>query len=475
MIFFYYTCAPGGIIFKLSNLQREKTMAQTRVNCPRCRTPIQADVEQLFDLNIDPQAKQRLLSGGVNVVNCPTCGYTGNVSVPIVYHDPDKELLLTFFPPDMGTPVNEQERMIGPLINRVVDRLPAEKRKAYLLRPQAMLTFQTMIDRILEADGITKEMIEEQEQRLNLLRRLLSTSTPEAREEIIRQEESIIDEGFFMMLAQLAEVSMQQGEQRTAQALAGLQAELLEHTNLGRELKERSDETQAAVRSLQEAQEKGLTREKLLDLLVEAPTETRLVALVGLARTGLDYQFFQILSLRIEQATGEEKTHLLTLREKLLDLTRQIDEEIQKQMDEAAKLLETILNAPDIEKATMEHMAEFNDAFVNVIKSELQDAQQRQDGDRFGKLQRIIRILQQASTPPEVELVEQLIGAADEEGRRQILEANSEMVTSEFLQLLNQLAVQSETEGQPAEVVNALQTAYKSAMRFSMERNFRKN
>jgi len=353
MIFFYYTCAPGGIIFKLSNLQREKTMAQTRVNCPRCRTPIQADVEQLFDLNIDPQAKQRLLSGGVNVVNCPTCGYTGNVSVPIVYHDPDKELLLTFFPPDMGTPVNEQERMIGPLINRVVDRLPAEKRKAYLLRPQAMLTFQTMIDRILEADGITKEMIEEQEQRLNLLRRLLSTSTPEAREEIIRQEESIIDEGFFMMLAQLAEVSMQQGEQRTAQALAGLQAELLEHTNLGRELKERSDETQAAVRSLQEAQEKGLTREKLLDLLVEAPTETRLVALVGLARTGLDYQFFQILSLRIEQATGEEKTRLLTLREKLLDLTRQIDEEIQKQMDEAAKLLETILNAPDIEKATM--------------------------------------------------------------------------------------------------------------------------
>jgi len=450
-------------------------MAQTRVNCPRCRTPIQADVEQLFDLNIDPQAKQRLLSGGVNVVNCPTCGYTGNVSVPIVYHDPDKELLLTFFPPDMGTPVNEQERMIGPLINRVVDRLPAEKRKAYLLRPQAMLTFQTMIDRILEADGITKEMIEEQEQRLNLLRRLLSTTTPEAREEIIRQEESIIDEGFFMMLAQLAEVSMQQGEQRTAQALAGLQAELLEHTNLGRELKERSDETQAAVRSLQEAQEKGLTREKLLDLLVEAPTETRLVALVGLARTGLDYQFFQILSLRIEQATGEEKTRLLTLREKLLDLTRQIDEEIQKQMDEAAKLLETILNAPDIEKATMEHMAEFNDAFVNVIKSELQDAQQRQDGDRFGKLQKIIRILQQASTPPEVELVEQLIGAADEEGRRQILEANSEMVTSEFLQLLNQLAVQSETEGQPAEVVNALQTAYKSAMRFSMERNFRKN
>lgn len=450
-------------------------MAQTRVNCPRCRTPIQADVEQLFDLNSDPQAKQRLLSGGVNVVNCPTCGYTGNVGVPIVYHDPDKELLLTFFPPDMGTPVNEQERMIGPLINRVVDRLPMEKRKAYLLRPQAMLTFQTMIDKILEADGITKEMIEEQEKRLNLLRRLLSTTTAETRVEIMRSEEKLIDEAFFMMLAQLAEVSMQQGEQRTAQALAGLQAELLENTKLGKELKERSDETQAAIRSLQEAGEKGLTREKLLDLIVNAPTETRLTALVGLARSGLDYQFFQILSSRIEQASGEEKTRLLELREKILNMTRRIDEEVQKQMDESNKLLEKILGEPDIEKATAEQLGEINDTFVNVLKSELQEAQQQHDKERFDKLQRVIKVLQQASTPPEVELVEQLIGATDEAGRRKILESNSEMITPEFLQLLNQLAVQSETEGQPEEVVNALQTAYKSAMRFSMERNYRKN
>ncbi len=450
-------------------------MSQTRINCPRCRTPIQADVEQLFDLNSDPQAKQRLLSGGVNVVNCPTCGYTGNVGVPIVYHDPDKELLLTFFPPDMGTPVNEQERMIGPLINRVVDRLPMEKRKAYLLRPQAMLTFQTMIDKILEADGITKEMIEEQEKRLNLLRRLLSTTTAETRVEIMRSEEKLIDEAFFMMLAQLAEVSMQQGEQRTAQALAGLQAELLENTKLGKELKERSDETQAAIRSLQEAGEKGLTREKLLDLIVNAPTETRLTALVGLARSGLDYQFFQILSSRIEQASGEEKTRLLELREKILNMTRRIDEEVQKQMDESNKLLEKILGEPDIEKATAEQLGEINDTFVNVLKSELQEAQQQHDKERFDKLQRVIKVLQQASTPPEVELVEQLIGATDEAGRRKILESNSEMITPEFLQLLNQLAVQSETEGQPEEVVNALQTAYKSAMRFSMERNYRKN
>ena len=41
-------------------------MPQTRTSCPRCRQPVIADVEQLFDVTSDPEAKQRLLSGAVN-------------------------------------------------------------------------------------------------------------------------------------------------------------------------------------------------------------------------------------------------------------------------------------------------------------------------------------------------------------------------------------------------------------------------
>ena len=76
-------------------------MAQTQTTCPRCRQPILAEVEKLFDLNVDPQAKQRLLSGAVNVARCPNCGFEGPINVPIVYHDPEKELLLTYFPPEL--------------------------------------------------------------------------------------------------------------------------------------------------------------------------------------------------------------------------------------------------------------------------------------------------------------------------------------------------------------------------------------
>ncbi len=115
-------------------------MTKTQVSCPNCRQPVVADVDQLFDVNADPSAKQRLLSGSFNLIQCKMCGYQGNLSTILVYHDPEKELLLTFVPPEIGLPRNEQERVIGGLINQVISKLPQEKRKGYLLNPQTTLT-----------------------------------------------------------------------------------------------------------------------------------------------------------------------------------------------------------------------------------------------------------------------------------------------------------------------------------------------
>ena len=75
-------------------------MPKTRINCPNCRQPVTADIDQLFDVNIDPAAKQRLLSGAFNIIQCPHCGFQGQAATPIVYHDPEKELLLTYVPPE---------------------------------------------------------------------------------------------------------------------------------------------------------------------------------------------------------------------------------------------------------------------------------------------------------------------------------------------------------------------------------------
>ncbi len=405
-------------------------MPQTRTTCPRCKTPLIVDLEQLFDLNVDPQAKNKLLSGSFNIISCKNCGYQGMMSTPIVYHDPDKELLLTYFPSELGLPLNEQERLIGPLITQVVNKLPNEKRKAYLFRPQAMFTMQTMIEKVLEADGITKEMLDAQQKRLALLQRLLSTREAADRATVIKQEESLIDESLFTILSRLGESALAQGDQQLARALAGLQQELLSQTRVGQEIQAQSKEAEAALKALQEASQNGLTREKLLDLMVAAPTDIRLNTLVNLARSGVDYNFFQILADRISQASDDEKSKLTELREKLLKMTSEIDKAVQKQQADAHRLLEKILSAPDIRQAAVDNLESINDMFVATLQNELQAARQKADLERIEKLQKIIAVVEEASAPPpELELIDKLVSTADETERQKLLAENANMIT----------------------------------------------
>src|SRR3972149_1566549 len=271
-------------------------MPKTRINCPNCRQPIVAEINQLFDSGVEPRAKQLILSGAFNLASCPHCGYQGNVPTPIVYHDPEKELLLTYFPHELSLPINEQERIIGPLVSQAMNNLPQEKRKGYLLRPQTMFTLQGLIERILESDGITREMIQDQQKRLALLQRLMEASD-DVVPEIARNEDNLLDGNFFALLGRLVEASLAAGDQKTAKRLGALQEKLIEITSYGKQYQAQTSEVDAAVKSLRSLGD-DLTREKLLDLLVEAPSETRLSVLVSLTRPGIDYEFFQLFTQR---------------------------------------------------------------------------------------------------------------------------------------------------------------------------------
>ncbi|RPI33957.1 MAG: hypothetical protein EHM70_04455 [Chloroflexota bacterium] len=447
-------------------------MPKTRINCPNCRQPIMADIDQLFDVNQDPTAKQRILSGAFNIAQCPNCGYQGMIATPIIYHDANKELLLTYFPPELNMPVNEQERMIGPLINQIVNRLPQAQRKAYLLRPQATLTLQSMAERILEADGITREMIQAQQQRLNLLQRLINTP-PEMLDEVAKQEDALIDSDFFNILNQLIEAAMAQGDENSARRLADMQKHLLPITTAGRELEQQSKEVEAAIKSLQDAG-RNLTREKLLDLAIEAPTETRLQVLTSLARPGMDYQFFQTLSERIDKASGEEKDKLTQLRDRLLQLTSEVDRQVEARTQQSRQLLNAILKEEDITEAAQEALPSIDEFFVQVLNAELAAARSSGNLQKLEKLQKIVDVLQQASAPPpEVALIEELLDAPDEKTRQAWFEEHREEVTPEFLDTIMALLAQAQS-GEDNELLTRLQEVYRSALRFSMQANLKK-
>jgi len=350
-----------------------------------------------------------------------------------------------------------------------MDNLPPEKRKGYLLRPQTMLTMQTMIDRILEADGISKEMIQAQQERLKLLQRMFEKE-PETRSEIIKQNDELIDQDFFAILSRIIETTAAQGDQASSQRLAELQQQLILESKFGLVIKNQIAETEEAIKSLQTASKDGLTHQKLLDLLVNAPSEIRLRTLVNYARSGLDYTFFQILTEKIEKSQGEEKQVLLNLREKLLSVTKEIDERMQAQVNHTQEMLERIIKSPDIEKSVHENLGEINDLFVEILKMEIEKAKQKNNNERLKKLEEIISILQKMSPPPkELLFIEELLGLENDSDIYKKLVENQDQITPEFLQMLNNLIVQSESQGQSDHVLIHLKNIYRSALKQSMK------
>ncbi len=449
-------------------------MPQTQVSCPRCRQPVPANVEQLFDVTSDPGAKQRLLGGVSNMIRCPYCGHEGRLATPVVYHDNEKELLLTFFPPELGLPLNEQEKMIGPLIKQVMDKLPAEKRKAYLLSPKPNLTYESMIELILGKDGITPEMIKGQQERVALVDRLLQASSADVRSEIIKQNIKLFDEQFFALFSRLAQ-SAANAQPKLGEALTALQDQLLKETEFGRGLAESVGEMEAAAKSLQEAG-KGLTREKLLDMVIAAPNDARIRAYVSLARGGMDYSFFQTLTDKIEKSSGEERTRLEHVRERLLDYTNEVDRQIEARYKQAQQFIEALLQQEDIAAATQANIQNFTQDAVDIVQQMLRQASEKNDYATMGKLQKMVEVLQQSSAPPpEVAFIEQLLEAPDTTAMEKMLSDNADMINDQFLEALNGLVAQIEQQGQGNPEAQAISEklgmVYKVALKFSMKKN----
>jgi uncharacterized protein YutE (UPF0331/DUF86 family) len=449
-------------------------MPKTRINCPNCRQPIMADIDQLFDVGQEPTAKQKILSGVFNIATCPNCGYKGMIATPLVYHDPDKNLLLTYFPPELSLPVNEQERIVGPLITRITNSLPQEKRKAYLFQPQAMLTLQTMVERILEADGITKEMIQAQQDRMNMLQRLL-TAPDETIAEVASQQDALFDNDFFNLLNRLVEIAAVNGDQESANRLGVIQKKLLERTTFGKKVQEQSKDVEAAIQTLQSAG-KSLTREKLLEMVMTAPNDTQLSVLVSLGRPGMDYEFFKLLSEKIDRARTDGRERLIKLRDQLLEMTQAIDKQMKERVLLAHKNLAAIMQSADVQANMSQNLAVVDEFFVQAFNEEMEAARKAGDLEKISKLKQIEEVVDKASAPPpEVALIQELLEVADsDEALNQKIEAHRNEITPEFIDVLSNLLVRTES-GEDAELKERMNKLFGLALRVTMSANLKQN
>ncbi|MCX6072239.1 MAG: CpXC domain-containing protein [Chloroflexi bacterium] len=440
--------------------------ALTQVRCPNCKAPVQAALEQLIDVGEDPSAKARLLSGSLNMVRCPACGFEGALSAPLVYHDASKELLLTYCPVELGLKKDDQERMLGQLINQVANRLPPEKRKAYLLQPQAILTQQGLLERILAADGVTKEQLEGQRARLRLFEDLLRTPESELNKFVEAHDPELNPEFF-----QLASLSLQAtAEPRAREAAMTRLEQTLDLTSYGKVLTQQEAEITAAAESLRQAG-KDLTRERLLELMIQAPGPERVLALAGLARPALDYSFFQLLSDRIDTVQGDEKTKLGLLRQQLLDFTQQMDKLHEARAAQSASLLRSILQAPDLDRALDSALPYIDDLFLGILEANLRAARERNDATMLQRLEALDRKLRETverAMPAGLRLAQKVLDVDDEAQAQSMLEAEASAIDDQLVSALLGAAQKLDEAGQ-TEDGQRVRRLYKTALRLSMQ------
>ena len=422
----------------------------TTISCPGCKQPFSAIVEQIVDTSIDPTSKERLLSGRVNFIVCPHCGYRGMVGTPLFYHDASKQLAIVYVPMELGIPQNEREKMIGDMTNAVMRTLPDEAPKGYLLQPKSALTLQGLIEQVLEADGITPDMLDVERRKVELIEQL-ANADDEDRDNLLADNQDLFDIGFLDMLAATAQIASQTGDARTSIRLLNIRSHLIESTEAGQTIKDRDAAFAEANQELEKLGD-SITRESFVDLLLEAVDHPwKIEALGTFGRSLLDYTTFQLLTEQIEEANTEEKKQAVTaMRDRLLAINAEYEQQARALVQRATDTLRMLLQSADVELAVRNNLDRIDDMFLRVLQVNVDEARRAGNIEISGKLKQIRDIvlkLIQDSSPPEIRLINDLLSAETDSMSQDLLHSRKDEINENLLAVMEDLIGQLREAG----------------------------
>lgn len=408
------------------------------IKCPNCGTNFQTPVFQLVDVGQVPELKQALLSGRLNVAVCPKCGAGGLLATPLVYHDPEKQLFFSLFPQEVQAKPEEQERFIGALQQVILQSLPADAPKGYLLNPRHFITLTSMLDALLEAEGIPKEALVAQRKRTELLGRLLQAEQDEAQfAKLVQDNKDALDYEFFVTLSAYIEASEAEQDQESYERFTAMRDRLVELTGFDAEsLGGDEPSADAAIEALLEAEESNLQE------------------LIAEYRPVIDYDFYAALTDRAEAARAENNTaeaeRIETRRNLILETTESMDREAQALFEGAAQTLREVLEAEDLRQALTERREQLSEAFLLVVAANRETAQRANRPDMIELLNEIERTaveVVQESMSPEERFIGQLLSTETPQEATKLLRQNAAKINGDLVKRINELAEEMEKNG----------------------------
>ncbi|MBC8160661.1 MAG: CpXC domain-containing protein [Roseiflexaceae bacterium] len=402
-----------------------------QLTCPNCGSPLRAQIVTFLDVGQQPQLKNYLLSGQMNMAVCQACGNAAAIAAPLIYHDPAKQLFLSYFPQQLNAKPEEQERFVGEATALLMRTLPPEQPKGYILAPKRFLTLNTLIETVLEADGVTKEMIESQRRQLDLISTLAEAyeQNPEQLPALVAEHRAVIDAAFFTMLDAFVAQASQSTQDGSAEMLRGLRDQVAGLTGYEGE-------------ALDDAGEPELELIEALDRLSDAGDD-ELELLVAELRPLIDYSFFKALTERIETAVEAEATRLTSRRSQILEIAERQDREAQEMFDAGALLLEQALQAEDPAAVLREQRGAINEAFLLVLEANrgaAERAGQQPIAERLAEIQRLAVQVVEESLSPEERFINQLLSFETPQEATALLRRSATQITVPLVKRLNELA-----------------------------------
>lgn len=429
-----------------------------QVQCPSCGSPYVVPVFSIVDLGANPELRTPLLSGQINVGVCQNCGAGGQLSAPLMVHDPEHEFLGVYVPMEGLKDDLQQQQVIGELTRALMAKIPSESQRGYMLQPRAFMDLERMMEKLWEFEGVTPEMLRRQRDQQSLLQRLLGLVDDDTALDLaLERRKELVDREFFTMLDQILLLARSQDQESELDKLRLLRDKLIERTEAGQQVKQQAERIQALLEKVNEE----TTREELLEIVVDAWQEEDAERLVGtfamMTGVSADYEFLMQLAQRIDETEEEEtRAKLEELRQFLLRVQDQIAAQQRENQGQAAQeaqeLLQKVLQATDTEAALREHVDQLDETFLALLAEHIR---RMEEAGSEGAATRLTRVYQQAlailqeQMPEDMQLLNQLIMAPDDATVRKLLRENRNLVTPDFLANMKTFEQQTRANGRP--------------------------
>ncbi len=424
-----------------------------QVQCPNCSTPFTAAVFSIVDLGANPELRQALLGGQINMAACPSCGAGGPLSAPLMVHDPENEFLGVLVPSQGRMQDMQIQKVIGEMSQALMRRLPNEERRGYMLQPKQFFDWDTFLEQFWGFEGVTPEELHRQRDQGELVNSLVRLANDEtAMRLVLERRKDLIDENFFAMLGQVMQAYAAQQQEDNLNAIRNLRQYLLDTTEAGARVKVLEGQLREAMARIRPE----TSRDELLDILLEywgkgSEGERIVTTIVSMTRGLVDYEFLMTLSGRIDRSDDPEvRADLMELRELLLSMSQQQSGNREEMAQQAQAILQEVLQASDSETKLREYADAIDEVFLSLLAANIQQAEQNNATFAVKRLRSIydaaMRILQE-SMPEDVRLLNELLMAEDEAQVRTLLKENRNMLNQEFVSALRELEERFQQEG----------------------------